>query len=138
MSKPPKESRPMILSVVAAGTPEHQRWLISDQFLRYFTGSGWTEQGVVSGAVLYTSSNDAIDQLHTILIAQYHSLPKRRFVAPVYLDLYSPQQVSVRDIQQWLVKTTKLLVDSPKHGNGPVAGSFGAIRIEFGEIKEMS
>ena len=138
MSKSPKESRPMILSVVAAGTPEHQRWLISDQFLRYFTGKGWTEQGVVSGAALYTSSNDAIDQLHCILIAEYHTLPKRRFTAPVYLDLYSPQHVSVRDIQQWLVKTTKLLVDSPKHGNGPVAGSFGAIRIEFGEIKEMS
>jgi hypothetical protein len=56
----------------------------------------------------------------------------------VYLDLFSPQHVSLRDIQQWLVKTTKLIVDSPKHGNGPVAGSLGTIRIEFGELKEMS
>jgi hypothetical protein len=138
MSKSPKESRPMILTVVAAGTPEHQRWLISDQFLRYYTGSGWTEQGVVAGAVLYTSSKDAIDQLQTILIAQHHTLPHRRFVAPVYLDLYSPQHVSLRDLQQWLVRVTKLLVDSPRHGNGPVAGSVGLTRIEYGELKEIS
>jgi hypothetical protein len=138
MSKSPKESRPTILTVVAAGTPEHQRWLICDQFLRYYTGSGWTEQGVVSGAVLYPSSKDAIDQLQTILIAQHHTLPHRRFVAPVYLDLYSPQHVSLRDLQQWLVRVTKLLVDSPKHGNGPVAGSVGLTRIEYGELKEIS
>jgi hypothetical protein len=43
----------------------------------------------------------------------------------------------MRDLQMWLIRATKLLVDSPRFGNGPVAGSLGICRIEFKELKEL-
>jgi len=39
-----EEKQPIILTVVNTGTPEFPRYVICNQFLQYFTGSGWTEQ----------------------------------------------------------------------------------------------
>jgi hypothetical protein len=62
--------------------------------------------------------------------------PSRRYVAPIIIDLYSENKVSLRDLQFWLAKVSKLLIDSPEHGNGPVAGSLGLCRIDWEQLKE--
>jgi hypothetical protein len=55
----------------------------------------------------------------------------------VMIELFAPAEVSIRDLQQWLVRTTKLLIDSPRFGNGPIEGSYGAVRIDWGQLREV-
>jgi len=139
MPKKREEKKPLILSLINAGTPEHPRFMISDQYLRYWGGShGWTAQQDQSNAVLFASSNEALGMMHTLMLVRHCDLPKKVFTAPVVIELYSPEQVSVRDLQQWLVRAAKLLIDTPRHGNGPVEGAYGAVRVDWGQLKEAT
>jgi hypothetical protein len=133
----PKETRPIILTVTNAGTPEFPRYLIANQFLQYFTGDGWTRQGDQRGGLVYRDANDALQTTSSLLLLKHEHLPVKCFRAPLYLQLHSPDEVSMKELQLWLFRATKLLVDSPRYGNGPVAGSLGICRIEYSELEEV-
>jgi hypothetical protein len=132
-----EEKQPVILTVVNAGTPDFPRYLIANQFLQYFTGNGWTDQKSERGALVYRDANDALEMTSSLLLLKHEHLPVKFFRAPLYLQLHTPHEVSMRDLQMWLFRATKLLVDSPRFGNGPVAGSLGICRIEYSELKEL-
>ena len=132
-----EEKQPIILTVVNAGTPDFPRYLIANQFLQYFIGNGWTEQKSERGALVYRDANDALETSSSLLLLKHEHLPVKFFQAPLYLQLHSSQQVSMQELKWWLFRATKLLVDSPRFGNGPVAGSLGICRIEFKELKEL-
>lgn len=131
------ERRPLILSLIPRGTPEHPRYSIADQFLRYWDGDQWTGQGEIRKATTFADANDALDEMNRLLRLEYSSLPIRKFCAPIYIDLRTENEISIRDLQSWLVRATKFILDSPNHGNGPVAGSLGTCRVEWGEIREL-
>lgn len=137
---PKKREKPTpILSVLAAGTPEHPRFVIADQFLRYWTGEhGWSEQHDLAAARLFATSNEALKMVHTLLVIRHCDLPKKTYTAPVHIELYSPEPVTIQDLQQWLVRVTKLILDTTNHDNGPIAGSYGAVRIDFSQLKEAT
>jgi hypothetical protein len=132
-----KENQPIILTVMNAGTPEFPRYLIANQFLQYFTGDGWTPQKDERGALVYRDANDALQTTSSLLLLKHEHLPVKFFRAPLYLQLHSPQNVSIRELQMWMFRATKLLVDSPRYGNGPVSGSLGICRIEYSELEEV-
>jgi len=132
-----KENQPIILTVMNAGTPEFPRYLIANQFLQYFTGDGWTPQKDERGALVYRDANDALQTTSSLLLLKHEHLPVKFFRAPLYLQLHSPQNVSIRELQMWMFRATKLLVDSPRYGNGPVTGSLGICRIEYSELEEV-
>jgi hypothetical protein len=139
MPKKREEKKPLILSLINAGTPEHPRFMISDQYLRYWGGSnGWTQQQDQSGAALFANSQEALQMMHTLMVIRHCDLPKRVFTAPITIELYSPEPITVRDLQQWLVRVTKVLIDSPRFGNGPISGSYGAVRVDWGDLKEST
>lgn len=131
-----KEKRPVILSLVPLGTPEYPRYVIADQYLRYWTGDSWTEQKDDAHALVYANSNDALHDMNKLLMVDHEKKQVKRYRAPMYIDLYSDGTISKRELQMWLLKATKLIIDSPKHGNGPIAGSLGSCRINFGELEE--
>jgi hypothetical protein len=137
---PEKREKPVpILSVLAAGTPEHPRYVIADQYLRYFAlENGWSEQRDMSAATLFATCEEALRMVDTLLVVRHCDLPRKVYTAPVTIELFSPQEVSERDLQQWLMRVAKLILDTPLHGNGPVAGSYGSVRIDFGQLKEVS
>ena len=137
-SKEQKEKQPVILSLIPLGTPEYPRYAISDQYLRYWTGDSWTDQKDESHALVYADANQALKDMNNILMIDHEKKPLKRYRAPIYIDLYSDKPVSKRELQMWLLKATKLIIDSPKHGNGPVAGSLGSCRINFGQLEEHS
>lgn len=128
--------RPVILSVHRRGLPEFERFVISDQFLRFWNGSLWTTDE--ADVELFADCNQALWTVHRLLMIEHEGKAVRRFRAPVYLDLYADDPVTLRDVQAWLIKVSKLLIDSPKHGNGPLAGTLGMSRIEWGELEELS
>lgn len=137
---PKKREKPTpILSVLAAGTPEHPRYVIADQYLRYFAlEKGWSEQHDMSAATLFATTQEALQTIHTLLVIRHCDLPKKTYTVPVTIELYSSEQVSERDLQQWLMRVSKLILDTPRHGNGPVAGSYGSVRIDFSQMKEAT
>lgn len=137
---PKKREKPVpILSVVATGTPEHPRYVIADQYLRYFAlEKGWSEQRDMSAATLFATCEEALRMVDTLLVIRHCDLPKKTYTVPVTIELYSPQEVSDRDLQQWLMRVSKLVLDTPRHGNGPVAGSYGSVRIDYSKLKEAT
>jgi|694.fasta_scaffold53408_2 hypothetical protein len=128
--------KPVVLSLHNCGTPEYPRYMISDQYLRYWTGNDWSVQGDQDSALIYADSNRALQDMHNLMLIVYGQKPMHRFYAPLYIDLFTDKKVSKREITKWLVKVTKLLLDTTNHGNGPIDGSYGTCRIEYGEMKE--
>ena len=132
-----KGKQPSILTVVTRGTPEFLRFSISDQYLRYWTGDSWTAPKQEKDALVYRSCDEALCDTHKLLMIEYDGLPVYRFKAPIYIELFTAKPVPLREFKLWLYHATKLLVDSPKNENGPIAGSLGTCRIEYEEMEEM-
>ena len=130
--------KPLILSVLTIGTPEHPRYVISDQYLRFWEGDGWTEQKNQFDAQLFSCQQSALHKVHDLLLATHSNLPVRHYSAPLRIDLYSQKPISIRDLQAWLLKSTKIIVDTTNHGNGPIDGSYGAVRLEIADLRERN
>lgn len=129
------EKPSMILSVHRAGSPQFPRYFISDQFNRVWTGEGWSDNE--RDGLLYGDSPEACREVQRLLQLEYMDKPMRKFFAPVYLDLYADEPLPTVQIVRWLAKASRLLIDSPEQGNGPVEGTLGLVRIEWGEIQEV-
>lgn len=132
------ENQSIILSVVTIGTPEHPRYVIADQYLRFWAGDGWTEQKNQFDAQLFSCQQSALHKVHDLLLATHSNLPVRCYSAPLKIELYSPKPISVRDLQAWLLRSTKIIVDTTGHGNGPIDGSYGAVRLELSELVRVN
>jgi hypothetical protein len=124
-----------VLSLHQMGTSAYPRFAIGDSFLQFFDGRGWTLDA--SKALLFSDSNFACQEMQRLLMIDYANMPMRRYRAPVYIDLFSDRPVPLEELQDWLVKVSKLLIDSPTHGNGPMAGSLGLARINWTELEEV-
>lgn len=133
-----QEKQPFFMSVINLGTPEFPRYGIADQNLRFWNGDGWTEPEADAGARVYNTEKDATDAMQGIMTQDHRHLQKKLFMAPVYIEVYSDKDISLRDLKMWLFRTTTVTVDSPRHGNGPVEGSLGIVRIEYSEMKEVT
>lgn len=129
------EKRPVVLSLINKGTPDHPRFLISDQFMRFYDGEAWTENE--EKGLLYADSNEACKEMQRLLAVDYEGLPVRRFRAPIYLDLYAASDIPIHEVASWLVRVARLLIDSPKFGNGPVEGALGLTHIDWTELEEI-
>ena len=127
---------PIVLTVHRRGVPEFERFVISDQYLRYWTGAEWSSKE--NEAQVFCNNNEALERVQKLLLLDLGPMPVRRFQAPITLDLYSDQEISVRDLKAWLTKVAKLLMDSPRHGNGPIQGTLGLTWIDWSKLKELS
>ena len=99
-----------------------------------WTGTDWAEYE--ADGRLYVSVNGAGLAIQEILLAEYGQKPMRRFVAPVYVGLYSETDVTLNEITEWLVRVARLTVDAERHGNGPVEESLGLTMIDWSKLKE--
>jgi len=70
-------------------------------------------------------------------LAEYGQKPMRRFVAPVFVDVFSDTDVTLNGITEWLVRVARLTVDAEQHGNGPVDQSLGLTMIDWSKLKEI-
>jgi hypothetical protein len=128
------DMQPIFLSLHDAGTPEHPRHVISDRHLRFWCGTEWS--GDLKQALLYHDANEACAEVQRLLMLEYGDKPRRRFIAPVYVDLYSDTEVSERDLRHWLSRACRLLVNPANESAGPAAGSLGLVNINWAEMDE--
>lgn len=131
-----KEHKPVVLSLLPCGSSVFPRYRIVDSHARFYTGEGWSqreEEGLV-----YEDSNLGCHKMQQLLLLPYKHLPVRQFRAPVYLDLYSDHQsFSKLELEEWLVKVAKLLIDPSPLGNAPFEESLGLLRVNWSEIEEV-
>ena len=127
---------PIVLTVHRRGVPEFERFVISDQYLRYWTGAEWSSKE--NEAQVFCNNNEALERVQKLLLLDIRPMPARRFQAPIFLDLYSEHEISVRDLKVWLTKVAKLLMDTPRYGNGPLQGTLGLLRIDWDKLKELN
>lgn len=131
------EGRPTLtLSYHRVGPSYSPRYMISNQFLQYWTGSAWTAQGKSKEARVYPSVQEATKEMHELLLQHYGDLPVKHFKAPVFVSLFCKEQVTTEQLRTWLHKVSRLLLDTPIHGNGPLDGSLAEVRIEWDLLKE--
>jgi hypothetical protein len=83
----------LVLSIIATGTPQYPRFLVTDPQQRLWTGEGWSEEE--GEGRLYICVNTAGRAIQEILLAQHGDKPLRRFTAPVHVDLYSDSDLTV-------------------------------------------
>jgi hypothetical protein len=127
---------PIVLTVHRRGVPEFERFVISDQYLRYWTGTEWSSKE--NEAQVFCNNNEALERVQKLLLLDLRPMPARRFQAPITLDLYSEHEISVRDLKVWLTRVAKLLMDSPRYGNGPIQGTLGLTFIDWDKLKELT
>lgn len=128
-------SKPVVLSLVARGTPEFPRYLIGNQFGQVWTGEGWSPDE--DEGLLYGNNGEAAKEVQRLLLTDYADKPVRRFRAPIYLDLFAEAAVSEHDLKAWLVRVARLLMDTPVHGNGPIEDTLGLCRVAWDELEEL-
>lgn len=130
------EPSPMFLSVVQAGMPEYPRFKVADCHLRYWTGVEWVADE--SKGLMFASSNDACLEVQRLLKLHYGDLPVRRYRAPVFIDVHSDAAVPQDDLIRWLVRCSKLLLDTTNCGEGPTNGTLGSLTIQWGELEQVT
>lgn len=132
----PNEEQPLMLSLHRHGPSQFERFVIADQNTRFWTGSDWSEPNDAGEAYLYASPEIALEDMHRLLVVRHGDKPVRRFMVPVYVEIHSDGEMTPSQVQEWLAEATRVVM-TPHRTTGPIPGSYGHCRIEFGELKEL-
>jgi len=122
--------------VVRTGRDSVERYLITDQKDRYWTGSTWTKPGVRKRALLFNTAKKAHLVCHGLLMAMHGHLHHVRFHVPFTVQLWTNKRGDFPDLQKWIRHNTKLVLDSST-GIGPVDGSYAVTHIAHDQLIEI-
>ena len=129
-------SKPLYLSVEEVGPIAFRRWRIVDRAGRVWTGSGWSK--CPAAGVLFGTNQSACFEAQRLLMTEHVGQPVRRFIAPVYIDVFSDAEFTAGQLRQWLVRAARLGVSYDECGFGPLDNSLGLLQIEWGQLKEAA
>jgi hypothetical protein len=110
------------------------RYFVGNSAAQVWTGNGWSDDE--AEALLFGEPNDGCLEIHRLHLLSSGTEPLRRFRAPVYLDLYGGEDIPQREVELWLGRAARLLINAEAHGNGP-RNALGLVRIEWGETEEL-
>ena len=125
----------MIVSLENRGTIEHPRYSLINSY-------GWCwdddrEEFVETGGTLYHDVNSACKVVREIQLAEHGHKKRRRFVAPVTLELYCDDEIDQATIEDWCLKATRLILH-PDQGLGPGGSqSLGLVSIDWAKLEEL-
>lgn len=126
-----KERQLPVLYVVESGSPDFQRWMISDDRDRLWGGEDFGQN-----AVLYASHNAAAVDAQNILRGHFGGIQPVRYVVPLFVESLSHQPLPVAEVAQFLSRASRLYLNTTEHGNGP-GDSLVLPWIEWSRIKEV-
>ena len=95
------------------------------------------QEFVETGGTLFHDVNPATTKMREILVAEHGDKPVRKFRAPVYLELYTTEEIEKSLIEDWLLRSTRLILHADQHGMGPVNDSLGLVSISWGQLLEL-
>lgn len=130
------EEIPM-LSIIKKGSRRYPRYIVTkaDPFKNplFWSGTTWTTDE--ADAVLFENVTQALWVHHDALMESVGDRPCHRFVVPLYVEVYGKKPL-LDDLRQWLNRSMRIVVDSPKHGFGP-KGTVGVIIADVDETKSV-
>lgn len=89
-------------------------------------------------ATLYGCPNDGSIKVKELLLKQFGALPSRRFVAPLFVEIHTAENVTATEVQEWLHSIVRIATDCRRHGLGPVAENLGLITVDWSKLQEVS
>ncbi len=126
---------PVIPVVLAWGTPQHLRYVITDTSGRFWTGSGWSSRQ--RDAVLYAGHSDAGYAAQRILLQHFRRSPVFQvFSVPLEMQVFSDVEISSDDFKQFAKKLVKLGALYADHGTGPTPGSLVLPRLNWRRLTQ--
>ncbi len=120
-----------VLYVVESGPSDFQRWMISDDRDRLWSGQEFGQNGV-----LYARHNDAAVDAQNILRGHFGGIQSVKYVVPLFVESLSHKPLPVAEVAQYLSLASRLFVNTSEHGNGP-GDSLVLPWIEWSRIKEV-
>jgi hypothetical protein len=120
-----------VLYVVESGPSDFQRWMISDDPDRLWSGQEFGQNGV-----LYARHNDAAVDAQNILRGHFGGIQSVKYVVPLFVESLNHQPLPVAEVAQYLSRASRLFVNTSEHGNGP-GDSLVLPWIEWSLIKEV-
>jgi len=130
------DKQPLVLSVHIVGSAQFPRWIISDPWLRYYDGEGWTMNQAM--AVRFASSNEACVEVQRLQMSGHEERQVRRYRTSVYLDLFADKEISLDELKEWAFRVSKLVMDPAACGLGPKPETLGNISIEWSELEQIN
>ena len=109
-----------MLSVIKKGSTDFPRYILAkaDEYMNPVFWDGQTWISDESDAMLFKSVNQALWIYNEILTESVNDRPCHRFTLPLYIEIYG-HKPKLADLQKWLEKAMRIVVESPKHGYGP-------------------
>lgn len=121
---------PMI-SLVKRGTKAFPRYVLAkaDEYKNavYWNGLTWSQDE--AAAILFENVTECLWTHHDLMMESVGDLPCHRYVAPLYIEVYG-KKPKLSDLRKWLEKAVRIVVESPKYGDGPTNGSLGVLILD--------
>jgi len=128
----------VFLSVLEVGSPKHRRSIISNQEGRFWDGQNWTKDQ--SKALLFLEWDRDLGQAtEKILRGESKGMNVAQiFEVPLILEVKSEEGTDFLEVQEWLMKSCRIIIDFKKHGSGPIPNSVGLIHLDIGKIEDIT
>ncbi len=120
-----------VLYVVESVPPDFQRWMISDDRDRLWSGQEFGQNGV-----LYARHNDAAVDAQNILRGHFGGIQSVKYIVPLFVESLSHKPLPVAEVAQYLSRASRLYLNTSEHGNGP-GDSLVLPRIEWNRIEKV-
>jgi hypothetical protein len=124
-----------IISIVPLGG-NFERYVIEDQRQRVWDGSRFVKPVTPTTPLVYAGHNSAAIDAQGILKSSFPGVESVKYVVPIFVEVFSKEPLPVDDVAQYLSDSTRLVINSADHGNGPQSGLV-LTRVEWGRIEQM-
>jgi hypothetical protein len=126
----------VIPSVLRVGKEGMERYLVTDQTNRYWTGTDWTKPGVRKRALLFHTAKKAHLVCDSLLVALHGHLHHTRFTVAFKVQLWTNKRGDFPALQSWIRRNTNLFLDIST-GIGPVDGSYATTKLDHDHLIEI-
>jgi len=106
--------KPLVLSLIPKGQPEHPRYLVANQLQQFWTGDNWSHDE--DEGLLFANETEVSWASSKILTEHAKDKPLFRFIAPVEIEIRSDEPPDFGALQCWLMHAARLYVDYTQPG----------------------
>ena len=123
-------------TVENAGTVETPRYIVMNDTGKYFNEEDET-WGEKSESTLYSTVDPPLRVIQDLLLESFGKMPNRVFVAPLIVNLYTDEDVTKKQVEEWLQQVVRVSTDANHRMSlGPVSNSLGILMLDCKQLRE--
>jgi hypothetical protein len=124
--------KPLVIG--SCGPACAKRFYIVDADHTFWTGAGWSRNR--REAALFDNMAVIGRKMHDLMIDEVPG-QLHRYIAPVTVEVKSPDPVSLKALQDWLDQAVQVFLDA-QHGTGPGRDVMVMMNLDWSQLKEES